>query len=132
PAFLRRANCSLWSINCSETLMRTLALLTFGLFLSFAHATTLEDRVHIALRKIDPLSGEVKWSYPFSRDQRPYRCEAYRGRIVVFLYAKSQWDDGPKSELVFLNSKTGRMAPPFDTRDFVFRSDDPQIVRSRG
>src|SRR6266487_2217145 len=98
----------LWSVSCLETPMRILATLTFALLPFVATPMMIHEHVQVTLRKIDPLTGDLKWSYEFSRDRRPYRCEAYPGRIVVFSDSMSQWDDGPNSEVFFLDSRSGR------------------------
>ncbi len=92
----------------------------------------IDEHIQVTLRKIDPLTGKEQWSVPFPRWQRPYRCEAYKDRIVVFLYSTSDFGNGAVNEMVFLDSQKGRAAAPFDTRSFVHKDDDPLITRSRG
>jgi outer membrane protein assembly factor BamB len=91
----------------------------------------VEPDIQVSLRKIDPLTGGEKWNVSFPTNQRPYRCEAYTNRIVVFLYTTHDRNKWLKSKVIFLDSKTGRTVAPFDTRDFVYGDDDPQLTRSR-
>lgn len=98
----------------------------------FTRASMLESDVQITLRKIDSLTGNEKWNVSFPQNQRPYRCEAYSNGIVAFLYlTDNKPNKETKSKMAFLDSNTGRAIAPFDTRDFVYGDDDPQITRSR-
>jgi outer membrane protein assembly factor BamB len=98
---------------------------------SLARAQVIGPDYDITLNKIDPATGAIKWSVPFLRNQLPYRSEAYPGKIVVYLdLPPSPTDKEHKTEVLFLDSETGKPVMPFDTRRFVNVNEDAQIARS--
>jgi outer membrane protein assembly factor BamB len=87
--------------------------------------------VQVSITCLDAQNGKEQWSSSFARNLRPYRCEVYKGRVVVFLSGIREVFGELNSTMVFLDSRTGKPMAPFDTRNFVYKDDDPQIRRSR-
>jgi hypothetical protein len=111
--------------------MRLVLIFLVLLCSPLVRAELIEPDVQVSLTCLDVRSGKVGWGFPFARKLRPYRCEVYKGRIVVFLSSIDKTFGGFNSTMVFLDSQTGKPVPPFDTRSFVYKDDDPQIGRSR-
>src|SRR5436190_6061685 len=91
----------------------------------------ISANVQVSLTCLDARNGREQWSSSFARDLRPYRCEVYPGRVVVFLSAIREVFGDLNPTVVFLDSRTGKPVGPFDTRQFVYKDDDTQIGRSR-
>jgi len=111
--------------------MRLLLAALILLCSPLARASIVEPDVQVFLTCLDTRTAKAVWSFPFARKLRPYRCEAYKGRIVVFLRSIDETFAGLNSSMVFLDSSTGKPIPAFDTRLFVHKDEDPQIGRSR-
>lgn len=108
-----------------------LRLITFCFMIcSVACAQIIPPDVQVSLDRIDPLNGKTVWTTPFDRAMRPYRCELYTNRVVAFLYAMKDESKADATTVVFLNAGNGQRVAPFDTRDFVWPDEDPQIARS--
>lgn len=88
----------------------------------------LPPDVQVSLERIDLLSGKAFWTNQFDRKMRPHRCEVYTNGIVTFLFSIKAIEN----KVVFLDPKTGKPIPSFDTRHFAGRKEDPQIAYSGG
>jgi hypothetical protein len=97
---------------------------------SLARGQMIPPDAQVSLDRIDPLDGKTVWTVQFDRNMRPYRCEAYTNRIVAFLYPQKAGLSVDTAKVEFLSAKTGQTIPPFDTRDFIWPDQDPQIARS--
>lgn len=105
--------------------------LAFALTLELTQGSIVPPDVQVSITRVDPVGGKTVWSYPFERALRPYRCEAYTNRIVVFLYRANADHNFENTEVAYLDAKTGKKVKPFDTRHFIWSDDDPEIARSR-
>jgi len=92
-----------------------------------AHASMVPPDVQVTLERINPSDWKTVWSVSFDRRLRPYQCEVYTNGIVSYLYSLKR--KGTR-DVFFLDTKSGRKIPPFDTRDFIWSEDDPLVARS--
>jgi outer membrane protein assembly factor BamB len=102
-------------------------VLSFGLLFG----QVVRPDVQVSITRVNPLDGQTIWSVPVDRKLASYRLEAYTNRIVVFFYRADSDPNFNNSEVLFLDAKTGRRVEPFDTLDFIYPNEDPQIARSR-
>ena len=117
--------------RCTITLKYALVFWIVSIISSaFVQAQVIPPDIQVSLTRMDPRTGKIAWSVPFARALRPYRCESYPGKIVVFLYPIGAGIDQSNTVVAFFDSQSGKAVTPFDMRRFIFPDDDPQTARS--